>query len=112
MEKSDLVFCAIDLKSFYISKFIQCDKKCNFLVNDSINSRSSIGLGFFNPTLQIRQANTIGLKIIKKVFSIYPPSPLYQGNTLSLANAIISLVDFLTAPKMMACLSVLACLLD
>ena len=33
------------------------------------------------------------------VFPISLPSPLHQGNTLSLTNAITSLVDFLTACK-------------
>ena len=37
------------------------------------------------------------------VFPISLPSPLYQGNTLSLTNTLTPLVNFLTACKRLEC---------
>ena len=42
------------------------------------------------------------------IFTFQIPFPLFQGNTLSLTNAQYSVVNFLTARKMMSHPSVLA----
>ena len=46
------------------------------------------------------------------VFTFPNLPPLYQGNTLSLTIAVVSLVVFLNAYKTTSFLRVLACLLD
>ena len=71
-----------------------------------------MGLGFLNPTSQLRQANVIILirrsvymsvllciRQKNDIFSLSLPSPLYQGNTLLLTNVFTYPHCFLTTYK-------------